>query len=359
MHLIDNYDRGLPKGLVAWLYAGCFIVFAMVVIGGITRLTGSGLSITEWKIVTGTIPPLSHQGWMEEFARYQKTPQFLKINADFNLTDFQHIYWWEYLHRLVGRLLGIVFIGGFVWLYIRNQISKTLMPKLLVMFLLGAWQGFLGWYMVMSGLVEKTSVSHYRLAIHLINAFFTFGYIFWVAQNLRFKFNYTINTAAAVVKKLSVTIMVLLALQIIYGAFVAGTHAGQIYNTWPKMNGEWIADTIPMAWHKMGLLSLVEALATIQFIHRTVAFILFCLIAYLWVKRKNAVWKLNAQQIFAINVLMLAVMVQFTLGVFTLLYHVPISMGVIHQAGAFFLFASLVHLLNRLYAKNKERKSSL
>lgn len=351
MRLIENYNSGVPRGLVAWLYAGCFIVFAMVVIGGITRLTGSGLSITEWKIVTGTIPPLTHQGWVEEFAKYQKTPQFIKINSDFNLADFQSIYWWEYLHRLVGRMLGFVFIGGFLWFYLKRKISKTLMPKLFVMFLLGAWQGFLGWYMVKSGLVERTSVSHYRLAIHLINAFFTFGYIFWVAQNLRFQFNSTPNTASPTLKKLSVTLMVLLALQIIYGAFVAGTHAGQVYNTWPKMNGEWVAGTIPMAWHKMGMLSLVEALATIQFIHRTMALILFGFIFYLWFKRKNQIWKLNHQQIFAIDVLLVAILIQFFLGVYTLLYHVPVTLGVIHQAGAFGVFASLVHLLNRLYSK--------
>lgn len=352
MRLKDNYNSGLPKGLIAWLYAGCFIVFAMVVIGGITRLTGSGLSITEWKIVTGTIPPFTHEGWLNEFAKYQQTPQFIKINSDFNLADFKSIYWWEYLHRLVGRMLGFVFIGGFVWFYLRNQISRKLMPKLLVMFLLGAWQGFLGWYMVMSGLVEKTSVSHYRLAIHLINAFFTFGYIFWVAQNLKYKDNQTPNTSSAGIRKFSILIMVILAVQIIYGAFVAGTHAGQVYNTWPKMNGEWIANTIPMAWHKMGLQSLVEALATIQFIHRTIAFILFCLIIYLWLKRKHIKWSLNSQQILSIQILLIAILIQFVLGVFTLLYHVPVSLGVIHQAGAFFVFAALVQLLNRLYAKN-------
>ena len=228
----------------------------------------------------------------------------------------------------------------------------------MIMFLLGAWQGFLGWYMVMSGLVEKTSVSHYRLAIHLINAFFTFGYIFWVAQNLKYQNSKVSNRATPAIKKLAVAIMAMLALQIIYGAFVAGTHAGHIYTTWPKMNDEWIANTVPLSWQQMGVVSLVESLPTIQFVHRTVALILFVLIVYVWLKRKSSSWNLNQQQLLAVHFLLLFLVVQFLLGVFTLLYSVPVAMGVIHQMGAFALFASLVHLLNRLYANNKQQQEA-
>ena len=168
------------KKIIFWLYSGCILVFAMVVIGGITRLTGSGLSITEWKVITGTLPPLNETDWQLEFAQYQLSPQFQKINSDFNIEDFKQIYFWEYFHRLIGRMIGIVFIIPFLYFYFKKQIDKKLLPKLIIIFLLGAWQGFLGWYMVKSGLQNNPFVSHYRLAIHLVNAFLTFGYIFWL-----------------------------------------------------------------------------------------------------------------------------------------------------------------------------------
>lgn len=352
MKLIADYKNGIPTHLITWLYAACFIVFAMVVIGGITRLTGSGLSITEWKVVTGTFPPLTLQAWEGEFARYKQTPQYIGINPHFNLDDFKNIYWWEYLHRLVGRMLGFVFLGGSAWFYFKNQISRTLAPKLIVMFLLGAWQGFLGWYMVLSGLVGGASVSHYRLAIHLINAFLTFGYIFWVAQNLQCENRPASNKSTPTIRRLAVITMALLALQIIYGAFVAGTHAGHAYNTWPMMNDRWMADAVPMGWDEMGFMSLFENLATIQFIHRTIGLLLLVMAAFIWCNRKSEKWKLNRQQLIATNLLLVFSIAQFILGVITLLVDdVRITMGVIHQAGAFALFASLVHLLNRLYAK--------
>jgi len=258
----------------------------MVVIGGITRLTGSGLSITEWKIITGTFPPLNEAQWQQEFAQYKLSPQFQKINSHFSIEEFKNIYWWEYLHRLVGRMIGLVFIIPFLFFWFKKHIDKKLLPKLIIIFLLGAWQGFLGWYMVASGLQNNPFVSHYRLAIHLINAFITFGYIFWVALDLHFekKEKSTVNKN---VLRLSIVTFILLIVQIIYGAFVAGLHAGQIFNTWPKMGDEWIASSVISAFKNDGINSLVNEISTVQFIHRTLGLVVFCMIFFLWISRKK------------------------------------------------------------------------
>ena len=336
--------------IILWLYAGCFIVFAMVVLGGITRITGSGLSITQWKLINGILPPLTEQAWQQEFDNYKKIPQYIKINPHFTLSDFKSIYWWEYLHRLIGRILGVVFIVPFSYFFYKKMIDKSLMKKLLIMFLLGAWQGFLGWYMVKSGLVDNTYVSHYRLALHLINALITFGFIFWVAQDLKFNKIKVTNQANASYKKLTRITFGVLIFQIIYGAFVAGLHGGHAYNTWPKMGDEWIAASVWMGWSKLGVWSLFDNIGTVQFIHRTVAVITTILIAALWLKRNSITNKLNHFQKIAITYCMLAVLLQFVLGVITLIYDVPVVMAVVHQAGAFLLFMAMVHLLNRLHA---------
>ena len=334
------------KKIILWLYTGCILVFAMVVIGGITRLTGSGLSITEWKVITGTVPPLNENEWQLEFAQYQLSPQFQKINSDFNINDFKQIYFWEYFHRLIGRMIGIVFIVPFLYFYFKNQIDKKLLPKLLFIFLLGAWQGFLGWYMVKSGLQNNPFVSHYRLAIHLVNAFLTFGYIFWVAQDLRYpKQKQSVSKNAL---WLSITVFFLLLVQITYGAFVAGLHAGHIFNTWPKMGDEWIASSIGATFESDGLSSIFNSLATVQFIHRTLALIVCCLLFAIWLNRKKRSWELNTQQISSINISMLIIVMQILLGIFTLLYSVPVWLGVIHQAGAFVIFAALIYQIHRI-----------
>jgi cytochrome c oxidase assembly protein subunit 15 len=322
------------------------LVFAMVVIGGITRLTGSGLSITEWKVITGTVPPLNENEWQIEFAQYQLSPQFQKINSDFGINDFMQIYFWEYFHRLIGRMIGIVFIIPFLYFYFKKQIDKKLLPKLLFIFLLGAWQGFLGWYMVKSGLQNNPFVSHYRLAIHLVNAFLTFGYIFWVAQDLRYPKQK--QSASKNALWLSITVFILLLVQITYGAFVAGLHAGHIFNTWPKMGDEWIASSIGATFESDGLSSIFNSLATVQFIHRTLALIVCCLLFAIWLNRKKRSWELNTQQISSINISMLIIVMQILLGIFTLLYSVPVWLGLIHQAGAFVIFAALIYQIHRI-----------
>lgn len=322
-----------------WLYSGCFLIFLMVLIGGITRLTGSGLSITEWKPIMGSVPPLNEQEWQIAFEKYQQIPQFKKINAHFELNDFKSIYWWEFSHRLLGRLISIVFIIPFVFFLATNQMDKRTIKKTLFLFLLGGLQGFLGWYMVSSGLTERTSVSHIRLAIHLMAALITFGFTFWYALELT-KFSSTGEPSKSTPGILRIIFSVLI-LQIIYGAFVAGMHAGKMYNTFPLMDGQLIPNgltTLEPWW-----LNYINNPVMVQFIHRLFAFILLFFIAKIWWSSRRM--GMNKAQRQAMNLVLFAVSVQFLLGVLTLLTKVEITIASLHQIGAFFLFSSMIFLL--------------
>jgi cytochrome c oxidase assembly protein subunit 15 len=179
-----NFVHPHHRSIITWLFTGCFLIYLMVLVGGITRLTGSGLSITEWKVVTGTLPPLSEEAWQQEFEAYKKIPQYKLINSSFTLADFKGIYWWEYIHRLLGRVIGAVFIIPFIWFLIKKKFPPGFAGKMWLLLALGGLQGFLGWFMVSSGLSENVYVSHYRLAVHLIAAFTVFGFTFWYALDL-------------------------------------------------------------------------------------------------------------------------------------------------------------------------------
>lgn len=331
-------DRSRQR-ISIWLLSGCFLIFLMVVIGGITRLTGSGLSITEWNVIMGSIPPMNEQDWNIAFEKYQQIPQFQKINAHFELEDFKSIYWWEYLHRLLGRLIGIVFLVPFVYFVSTKQMDRSTILKSLFLFLLGGLQGFLGWYMVSSGLTERTSVSHIRLAIHLTAALVTFGFTFWYALELRKPSSVHEPTKAS-----SGTVRLIFAvliLQIVYGAFVAGMHAGKMYNTFPLMDGQIIPtgmDTLEPLF-----LNFINNPVAVQFIHRMFAYVLLFLIGWVWWTSKKK--GMNIKQKQAMNYVLLAVLVQFLLGVLTLLTKVEITIASLHQVGAFFLFSSMIYLL--------------
>ena len=352
--LIENRPAN-KSSLIIWLFVGCFMIFTMVVVGGITRLTGSGLSITEWKVVTGVIPPLSQTEWEMEFFKYQQIPQYQLINSHFTLDDFKFIYFWEYIHRLIGRTIGLVFLYGLLTYYMRGVISKQLMPRLLFMFVLGGIQGFLGWYMVSSGLTENVRVSHIRLAIHLTFAFITFGYIFWVALTQLFPVKYANSNAYTRYKKYGWTLLGLVILQVIYGAFVAGTKAGMVYTTWPMMEGEWVPESMTYMLQKDGISSLINNLASVQFIHRSLAYLITIIVVALILK----VWKdkqLEAGQKKSAYVLGGLVVLQIILGIYTLLNSVPVALGVIHQATAFFVFATTIYFIYRLaYASMNEK----
>jgi len=335
------------KPIVTWLFAGCFLIFSMVILGGITRLTGSGLSITEWDVIMGTIPPMNQDDWNIAFDKYKQSPQYQKVNTGMDVEQFKSIFYWEYFHRLVGRLLGVVFIIPFLYFLINKMLNRSLIRRLIIVFLLGGLQGFLGWYMVESGLINNPHVSHYRLALHLITAFITFGYTLWIAMDLIYQDKKTNTTSVSkLFRNLVLIISVLVIIQIIYGAFTAGLHGGKVYNTFPKMGDEWFPSTI-VAMTPLWT-NFFENFIGVQFIHRYLGTLLVLLgfgLVYLY--RKQPLPELSSPVLFFI----LALVVQFTLGVTTLLYAAPITLAALHQIGGFVLFSSIVFLANRTFAK--------
>lgn len=326
------------RSVIIWLFSGFFLVYMMVVIGGITRLTGSGLSMADWKPIMGALPPMNDVEWNEKFDLYRSTPEFNKINRHFELNDFKTIFWWEYLHRLLGRVIGLVFIIPFFYFYAKKKLDKSLLKKTFVIFVLGGLQGLLGWYMVKSGLVDEPHVSHFRLAAHLITALSVMMYILWVIMDLTYPNRE--STHKSQFKKIGLILLFLVVVQIIYGAFVAGLKAGFMYNTFPKMGGNWVASEVGSG----GFSSLFWHGPTVQFIHRTLGIILLIAapLFWLWARRKGVVGRQNRGFIY----LNASIGLQFLLGVLTLLYVVPVSLGVIHQAGAVLVLSSAIYLLH-------------
>jgi len=329
------------KAVIYWLLTGGFLIFIMVVIGGITRLTDSGLSISNYRLITGTIPPIGDQEWQEAFDLYKQHPEFNAYNNHFNIEDFKSIYFWEWLHRVIGRSIGMVFIIPFFYFLIRKQLTKSTIKKCLILLSLGAFQGFLGWYMVKSGLVDMPDVSHYRLAAHLVTAFITFAATLWVALDLIYPNRKPANKP---MRKLIIGSYIVIIIQIIYGAFIAGLKAGLLHNHWPLMNeNAFMHHTVYVLdpFYK----NLIENPSGIQFVHRIIAYIVVVLIFIIWKKSKDIT--LTTLQKQGVNSLLILVLFQFSLGVFTLIYQVPLWLGVAHQVGAFFLLTSITFTLHR------------
>ena len=333
------------KSVIIWLLSGCFLVFIMVVVGGITRLTNSGLSMTDWHLVTDTFPPLTEAKWQETFDQYKQFPEYQKINIhnDFTLSDYKFIYFWEWFHRFIGRILGFVFIIPFIYFLIKKKIDKNTLNKCYILLGMGALQGFLGWFMVKSGLIDNPDVSHFRLSLHLTFAFITFAYTLWVALDLIYP-----NRSEVVIplRNSARIALVFLLLQIIYGGFVAGLNAGLIHNHWPLMSdGQFLHESVILekaTWFQR----FTEGKSGVQFVHRTLAYIVVGLILFLFFKSKK--YSLSLQQKSGLNVLVLIVFLQFTLGIFTLLYSVPLWLGLTHQVMAFFLLIAMTFTLHRL-----------
>lgn len=332
------------KSVIIWLLSGCFIVFVMVVVGGITRLTNSGLSMTDWHLVTDTFPPLSDAAWQRAFDEYKKFPEYQKINIhnNFQLADYKFIYFWEWFHRLIGRLLGFVFIIPFVYFLLKKKLDAATLKKCYLLLGMGAFQGFLGWFMVKSGLVNDPDVSHFRLSLHLTFAFITFAYTLWVALDLLYPEK---RDVILPLKKLARVTLVFLLLQIIYGGFVAGLNAGLVHNHWPLMSdGQFFHESI--ALEKDGWLArFTEGKSGVQFVHRTMAYVVVSLILFLYYKSRK--FTLTKPQQYGLTALVLIVFLQFGLGVFTLLYSVPLWLGLTHQVVAFFLLTAMTYTLHR------------
>jgi cytochrome c oxidase assembly protein subunit 15 len=330
------------KKVIYWLLTGCILIFIMVVVGGITRLTHSGLSISNYKLISGTIPPMNNVEWKEAFDLYKQYPEYQKLNNHFSLENFKDIYFWEWLHRFIGRFIGIIFMVPFAYFLIKKQFTKATLKKSILLLALGGFQGFLGWYMVKSGLVERPDVSHYRLALHLTTAFITFSFALWIALDIKFPEKKAINTS---LRNLIRITYILLITQIIWGAFVAGLDAGFLHNHWPLMNdGKLIHETVYTEQSPF-LKNFIEGKSGVQFIHRYLAYIVVGFIVLIWFKaKKTALTKLQSKTLKA---LLFIVLLQFILGVFTLLFQVPVILGVLHQVVAFFLLAVMTVTLHR------------
>ena len=333
------------KSVIIWLLSGCILVFIMVIVGGITRLTNSGLSMTDWHLVTDTFPPLSEEKWQKTFETYKQFPEYKKINSqnDFTLSDYKFIYFWEWFHRFIGRIIGLVFLAPFVYFLLKKKLDRPTINKCFILLGMGTLQGFFGWFMVKSGLIDNPDVSHYRLALHLTFAFLTFAYTLWVALDLLYPNK---NQVILPLKKIARFTLVFLIIQIIYGGFVAGLNAGLIHNHWPLMSdGQFLHESI-MLEKDNWFLRLTEGKSGVQFVHRTLAYVVVGLMLFLFFKSKKYI--LTLQQKNGLNALIIIVFLQFTLGVFTLLYQVPLWLGLTHQIMAFFLLAAMTFTLHRL-----------
>lgn len=342
------------KHIIYWLFTGCFLIYIMVVVGCLTRLTHSGLSITDWSFM-GSIPPVNEQMWQERFEKYQQSPEFQKINFNMTIQEFKPIFLWEYIHRMIGRTMMYVFAIGFIYFLIKKKIKKDMWKSFALLFLMGIMQAVIGWWMVYSGLQTKPAVSHYRLATHLMSAFTLFAFTFWFALRLLYPKNEVEVSEGSKLKLISVLFFCLLIFQIIYGAFTAGyvegndarIRPGHIFNTWPKMGDSWIPEQVNMK--PTFFENVLENASGIQFVHRTTAFLIVILLCAIWYKSNKL--KLTKQQNLGVTLLIYGVTVQFILGVLTLLYQVPIILGALHQTGAFFLFLSCIYLLFNLFNK--------
>lgn len=326
-------DRLRPVRI--WLYAIAALVLLMVAIGGITRLTDSGLSITSWKPLSGTIPPLSNADWQVEFEAYQQIPEFQVQNSWMSLAEFKFIFWWEWGHRFLGRFIGLAFFVPFVAFLIQKRLDRKLAPALALLFVLGGFQGFLGWWMVSSGLSERVDVSQYRLAAHLGAACILFTALIWVARRIRP--HKPIGEVSPAWRWAIIALGALLYLQLLAGAFVAGIDAGLAHNTWPLMDGALIPEGLTIikpAWR-----NLFENALTVQFTHRLIAYIIAIYVAVLWWHGRK---KLDFTGVHGwLPRIGILVGLQIVLGITTLLAFVPISLALGHQALAFMLIGAV------------------
>lgn len=333
------------KAIAIWLFVCCALIFTMVVLGGVTRLTRSGLSMVEWDPIMGVVPPLNQEQWQNTFDKYKNFPEYQKINKGMNLSEFKAIFWFEYSHRLLGRAIGLVFFIPFMYFLVRKKIRADLLPKLIIMFVLGGLQGLLGWYMVKSGLVDNPHVSQYRLTAHLVMAIGIYGFMFWVALGLlmprRSGYNELIQPG---LKRFGLFITAVISLMIISGGFVAGTKAGFAFNTFPKMHGQWVPGG--MFTLSPWIINFFENIATIQFTHRIIALMLFILVPAYWVMALRLHLSKISNRGF--HLLLLILLLQIILGISTLLLHVPVSLAAAHQAGALVLLTLALFLNYRL-----------
>jgi len=316
------------RAIAYWLFTVAAMVFAMIVLGGVTRLTQSGLSMVEWRPVTGWLPPLNEDVWEEMFAKYRQFPEYQEKNAGMTLGEFKGIFWFEFLHRLLGRIIGLAFFAPYLFFVFKGWVKGGLAWRLGVIFILGGLQGGLGWFMVKSGLVDRPDVSQYRLAAHLSLALLIYGAILWVALSLVARPSGVVVSSG--LKSAALYLTALIFLTAFSGALVAGLDAGLIYNTFPLMDGDLIPDGLMEM--SPAYLNLFENITTVQFDHRVLAMMTLAAVVMLWLRSRKQ--GLAPSQQTPINYLGVMVIVQLGLGISTLLLAVPVSLGALHQAGA-------------------------
>lgn len=356
---MDSFNRS-TKPVAIWLLVGVFMLIIQILLGGITRLTGSGLSITEWDVITGTLPPFNEQAWIAEFQKYRQTPQYRFLNTDFSLSDFKNIYFWEWLHRLWGRLIGIVFLIPFIVFIIQRRFEKNMIRPLIILFLLGALQGVIGWIMVASGLTgDAIYVKPTRLALHFIFAMLLLGYTFWLALKLIVDQKYFVPALS--LRNFTWWIIGILAIQFIFGALMAGLKAAPSAPTWPDINGSFFP---PVLFNK-GLRSMIEDRIFIHFIHRMLAYLLLLLI----IAWNIAALRKRGSQLFSIikGLPLFFIIIQATLGVLTVLSSTAIRpgkwnlfewMAELHQFVALLLLLSLVFAAFLLQKKSTYKETT-
>ncbi|MEX2494434.1 MAG: COX15/CtaA family protein [Woeseia sp.] len=329
------------RKVALWLFVLCGLVYMMIVLGGVTRLTGSGLSIVDWRPVTGALPPLGEEAWRETFELYKQSPEFQQVNSHMDVGGFKRIFWLEYLHRLLGRLIGIAFLlpfGYFLW---RGYIRKRELPKYGLMFVLGGLQGLLGWYMVKSGLVDNPRVSQYRLAAHLVAAIAIYAYMFWIALSL-LRGGERAEPHSWYRRTLLLAALVLVT--IVSGGFVAGLDAGLVYNTFPMMGNYWVPPdlfALTPAW-----LNFFENMAAVQFSHRVLAVTTFLVIVTWWWFARKADMPASVRP--GVSAVLHTALLQVALGISTLLLFVPVPLAAAHQAVAVLLFTVVLYLCHGL-----------
>jgi cytochrome c oxidase assembly protein subunit 15 len=340
-----SFVRPVPgRPIAAWLLGCCALVFAMIVVGGATRLTHSGLSIVEWQPIAGALPPLTDAQWQDAFVKYQQTPEFTQVNHAMDIAAFKGIFWWEYFHRLLGRAIGVAFVVPLAWFAARRSLPPRLGLPLATIFALGGLQGAMGWYMVKSGLVDDPHVSHFRLTAHLGLALAILAAMFWIALSLLRPSPRRYPRARGLARA-SIFVAVLVFVMALTGGLVAGLRAGSAYNTFPLMNGHVVPPEILMLapWYD----NFAYNIATVQFDHRLLAWALAIVVPLFWWRIRSRP-ALPAGARLGANVLLGALALQVSLGIATLLLHVPVLLGVLHQAGAVLLFTASLNVAQAL-----------
>lgn len=349
-------ETRIAPSVKIWLFIGLLMIFMQIVIGGVTRLTGSGLSITRWELVTGTVPPLGEAQWAEAFDLYKQTPQYQKINAGMSLGEFKFIYFWEYFHRLWARLMGLVFLFPFLWFLWRGMLSRRLVPRLLVVVALAGLEGFFGWIMVASGLIHRPWVNAYNLTLHLCTALVIYAYLLWTAFIAHHPMRPVWPHEG--LRRLGWWVVAVAFFQIALGAMMSGSKAGLFFPTWPDQGGAFLPDVLldGANWQIANLLNYDSnpfMPALLQFLHRNTAYLLTAMVVYfIWQTRHL---RLSPAMQWGNRAVLVALTVQVLLGITTLLQckgNVPVLLGVLHQAGAVMLLTALLYVCYQMKQRN-------